>query len=247
MEDIVLKYKNLENSLHNTLNKSKSEWLAIVENTVQTLWNNYTSTEILKIPKFYEFQVNSIPKLSQDEFLKSLKEKNVLQEIIDSLSLVELDYRGYNNKIYTGQMIIHKDLVESTKLIFKRILKETDFPITSIIPLSFYNWDKSLAYNNSSWFDWRFVYGTDEITDHAFGAAIDLNPLINPRIGGTTHNTKSYNPNQKGTLFPSEPVVKIFKEAGWKWWWDWKRSKDYQHFYRPKLPFKYYGKVEIDE
>jgi len=42
-------------------------------------------------------------------------------------------------------------------------------------------------------------------------------------------------------------VVNIFKKEGWKWGGDWKHSKDWMHFFRPEIPFKYYGKIEVIE
>jgi hypothetical protein len=41
--------------------------------------------------------------------------------------------------------------------------------------------------------------------------------------------------------------VKIFKEEGWKWGWDWENSKDWQHFYYPDITLKYFGKKEVPE
>ena len=239
------KLKELEKMLLLTVEKSAVDGLQRVKDTVQSLSPNHSFEEILNNPKFYELPITSIPLLTENQYLNSLKNKNIPEEIIDSLSLVEVNYKGFNNQTYTGQIIVHKELVDSTKQVFNRILKETDFPITSIIPLSLFNWNSSVKYNNSGGFDWRLVKGSNEITDHAFGAAIDINPLINPWINETAN--RPYDPNLRGTLFSGSNVVKIFREAGWKWGGDWEYSKDWQHFYRPEIPLKYYGKVEVKE
>ena len=80
---------------------------------------------------------------------------NVPKEIVINIAIVDIDYRGYNNKIYHDQIIRHKDLVSSISKIFQRILLETDFPITSLIPLSMFNWNDltSIKYNNSGAFN----------------------------------------------------------------------------------------------
>ena len=236
----------LEKILCNTTGKSDVGGIQTVRDTVHTLWPNCEFEEILNEPRFYERSVFSVPKLTNEEYIDSLKSKNVPQEIIDSLSLVEVIYRGFDNQIHTGQIIVHNELVDSTKQVFERIFKETDFPITSIIPLNFYNWESSLRYNNSGGFDWRFVDGTNEISDHAFGAAIDINPLINPWVNGSS-NDRPYDPELRGTLFPGSDVITIFNEAGWKWGGDWKSSKDWQHFYMPEIPLEHYGKIEVKE
>ena len=75
-----------------------------------------------------------------------------------------------------------------------------------------------------------------------FGSAIDINPYINPWVKGDTTNDR-YDINRLGTLTDNSEVVKIFKDEGWKWGGDWESSKDWQHFYRPDIPFKYFGKV----
>jgi len=223
-------------------------------NSVLNLWPSHTVEEVLQNPLFYEQPITQPPTMTSYQFLESLKNKNVPQEIIENISLVNVNYRGFNNEIYQGQIIIHKDLVSSIKKVFKRILLETNFPMTSVFPISMFNWNSSSKYNNSGAFDWRFVLNSDEISDHSFGAAIDINPVLNPWKNESTINDSRirksfcYDPNKRGTLYANSDVVKIFKEEGWKWGVvDWKNSKDWMHFYRPEIAYKYYGKVEVEE
>ena len=112
-----------------------------------------------------------------------------------------------------------------------------------------FNWNSSSKYNNSGAFDWRLVLNSDEISDHSFGAAIDINPVLNPwvREGSINSPNFPYDKNKRGTLHANSDVVKIFKEEGWRWGGDWKNSKDWMHFYRPEIAYKYYGKVEVEE
>jgi len=217
-------------------------------NRVLDLWPLHTFKELLENALFYEQPISQPLILTQDQFFNSLISKNVPQEIIDRLSLINIDFRSFNNQIYHGQIIIHKDLQNSIRKIFKRIL-ETNFPITSLFPISMFNWNTSFVHNNSGAFDWRFVSYSDEISDHSFGAAIDINPMLNPWVREGLENSPNfpYNQNKRGTLDANSDVVKIFKKEGWKWGGDWKNSKDWMHFYRPDIPYKYYGKVEIVE
>ncbi len=214
--------------------------------TVLSLWPQYTLEEIRDNPSIYKKSITAPPLMTSAEFINSLKSKNVPQEIIDNLALLDIEYRGFNSKIYHGQIIIHKDLKHSISKIFDRILLETDFPLTSVIPISMFDWNSSAKFNNSGAFDWRFVSNSDEVSEHAFGAAIDINPLINPWVREGSINPR-YNINSRGTLHPNSDVVKIFKEEGWKWGGDWKNSKDWQHFYCPEIPYKYFGKEEAIE
>ncbi|MFC1722732.1 M15 family metallopeptidase [Nanoarchaeota archaeon] len=248
MNEIDPRLKKLSITLINSLRKSEIK-KPTDKDTVLNLWPSLTLKEVLENPLFYEQPITQPLLMTSDEFLHSLKSKNVAQEIIDSISLVNVDYRGFNDEIYHGQVVIHKDLVSSITRIFKKILLETDFPMTSVLPISMFNWNSSSKLNNCGTFDWRFVRNSDEISDHTFGAAIDINPVLNPWVRKDLPNylNHHYDPNKKGTLHANSDVVKIFKEEGWKWGGDWKSSKDRMHFYRPEIPYKYYGKVEVEE
>jgi hypothetical protein len=235
--------------LKNTLRESKTKKIQTSDNAVLNLWPSYTLSGVLENKLFYKQPITQPPPMNSHQFLCSLKSKNVPQKIIDSISLISVDYRGFNNKLYHGQIIVHKDLASSIKRIFKSIFLETNFPITSLFPISMFNWNSSTKYNNSGAFDWRFVKNSDEISDHSFGAAIDINPILNPwtREGSVNSPNYTYDQNKRGALHANSKVVRIFKEEGWKWGGDWKNSKDWMHFYRPGIPYKYYGKIEVEE
>ena len=46
--------------------------------------------------------------------------------------------------------------------------------------------DRSMAANNTSGFNRRPVAGTDRWSEHSYGRAIDLNPVQNPYVVGST-------------------------------------------------------------
>ncbi len=232
-----------------SIEDSKTKEIQTTDNTVLNLWPSHNINDLLKIPLFYELPIIQPVLLTQDQFLNSLKRKNVPQEIIKNIVLINVDYKGFDNQIYHGQIEIHKDLASSIKRIFKRVLSETDFPITSVLPISMFKGNSSSKHNNCGAFDWRFVKNSKEISDHSFGTAIDINPILNPWVGKYKLNSPNhpYNPSKRGTLHANSDLVKIFKEEGWKWGGDWKNSKDWMHFYRPEIPFKDYGKIEVIE
>ena len=199
--------------------------------------------------KFQKSIANYIP-LSQKQFATSLRNKGVPRAVAKRMVLVDVKYRGYDGKPYQGQIVVHKELEQSIAKVFRRIFEETTFPIGSVIPISDkrFGWSdrSSVAKNNSSGFNFRLVSGSREVSDHAFGTAIDINPDLNPWVKGGTKN-KKYNPRIKGTLHKRSHVVKIFEQEGWKWGGRWKNSKDWQHFYRPDIPQRDYGKQEVPE
>lgn len=154
-------------------------------------------------------------------------------EVIENLSLMTVQYYSFDNKLHEGQLVIHKDLIDDIKSLFN-IVKEKKFPIAKVIPIVKYNWDdqKSMSDNNTSAFNYRFVEGTSKLSNHSFGMAIDINPLLNPYIKKNIIRPDGavYNPGTEGTITKDSFLVKEFKKLGWTWGGDWKDRKDYQHF-----------------
>lgn len=168
---------------------------------------------------------------------EALSGKDIPKEIENDLRLVQVQYFSFDNKLHTGQLVIHKDLVNDIEWIFEK-LKEKKFPIEKVVPVVEYNWsdDFSMANNNTSAFNYRFVANTTKLSNHANGRAIDINPLQNPQIidGISSPEGAVYNPKAKGTITENSIVVKLFKQRGWSWGGDWKTRTDYQHFEKIK-------------
>jgi hypothetical protein len=220
--EIDPRYKELRIKLTNSNELEKEDKIqeqknALLKETpvktpeILNLWKPKSLEEVLSDPLFYEKTITQPTLLTEEELTISLKKKHVPQEIIDKLTLVKVNYRGFDNQIHQGQIVIHKYLENSIQKIFQKIFTETNFPITSVFPISMFNWNSSSKLNNCGAFDWRYVDGNDEISDHAFGAAIDINTVPNPYIKEGLQS-RPYDPNKKGTLHDKSDVVKIFEE-----------------------------------
>lgn len=168
---------------------------------------------------------------------EALAGKDIPEEIRNKLSIVDVAYFSFDNRIHRGQLVVASDLVNDVKWIFEELL-EKKFPVEKVIPVVKYNWsdDASMKANNSSAFNYRFVAGTKRLSNHATGRAIDINPWQNPQIihGVASPAGAVYNPEIKGTITKNSIVVKLFGEKGWKWGGDWKTRVDYQHFEKEK-------------
>ena len=77
--------------------------------------------------------------------------------------------------------------------------------------------------------------GNGSWSQHAYGEAIDLNPVENPYVGcGMTRDKASLsylnrNRVRRGMVTPA--VVRAFQSVGWGWGGGWSGStKDYMHF-----------------
>ncbi|MDD2752272.1 MAG: M15 family metallopeptidase [Candidatus Omnitrophica bacterium] len=154
--------------------------------------------------------------------------------------LVNVIYYSFDGKIHRGQLVIDRRLVGDIQEVFRAAL-ENKFPITSVIPIShdrFFRsgkWNEdglSMLSNNTSAFNYRLVTGGKSLSKHAYGFAIDINPVQNPYIKGEVILPADavYDPRQPGTLTPECPVVKTFIRLGWTWGGNWNSLKDYQHF-----------------
>ena len=154
-------------------------------------------------------------------------------EVRKSLTLINVMYISFDEKIHKGQVVIHKKLSAEVKEIFDELLAKR-FPIEKVIPIVSYRWDDeaSMQDNNSSAFNYRYIAGTEKLSNHSYGTAIDINPFQNPYIVGKKISPagSNYNKNEKGTITPDSDIVKAFKKRGWEWGGEWETRKDYQHF-----------------
>jgi len=150
-----------------------------------------------------------------------------------NLTLVNVFYYGFDEKLHHGQLVVHKEVAEDVKEIFE-IIRQIHFPIEKVVPICEYKWsdEKSMQDNNSSGFNYRFISGSKILSKHASGLAIDINPKQNPYIknGITSPAGSVYDIDAEGTITSDSPIVAEFKKRGWTWGGDWKSLKDYQHF-----------------
>jgi len=157
-------------------------------------------------------------------------------DIRENLVLLELEYSGFDGKRQVGQLIVHRDLQDEVRAIFAEILA-AQFPIEKMRPISLYDYsdNASMTDNNSSAFNYRRAVGKSQLSNHAYGRAIDINPLQNPYIKGELILPPDgiYNPNARGTLLADGAVVKAFEKRGWTWGGRWTSLKDWHHFEKP--------------
>ncbi|MFY9571516.1 MAG: M15 family metallopeptidase [Blastocatellia bacterium] len=184
--------------------------------------------------------------------IDSAKEKNEVfdgldarcpEEIRKRQRVVKVLYYSFDDKIHQGQLVIDRALEDDIQTVFQVALRER-FPIHSVIPISDRRfrkdgrWDDdlSMAANNTSGFNYRQTTGGTQLSNHAFGRAIDINPLQNPYVkeGVALPPGAKYDPSVEGTLTATDPIVRNFQRLGWKWGGEFTSLKDYQHFEKPK-------------
>jgi hypothetical protein len=180
------------------------------------------------------------PILDSNITLSEALRKFAPPEFKERQRMVDVLYYSFDGRVHKGQIVIEERLVKDIREVF-RVALDKRFPIKSVVPIShnqFYKdgeWNsdgQSMLANNTSAFNYRKVTGGKGLSMHAYGFAIDINPVQNPYIKGEVVLPEGafYDPSKPGTLTRNCPVVKAFKRLGWTWGGEWKSLKDYQHF-----------------
>lgn len=136
-----------------------------------------------------------------------------------------------------GRLTVHRDVADDVTAFFAELYRQR-MPITSIEPASDFGGDDDamMAVNNTSAFNCRPVVGGTGWSRHAFGRAIDINPLVNPYVKGTLVLPPTGAPwvdraiYEPGMLRDNDGLVTLVRSTpGWRWGGDWFTLQDYQH------------------
>lgn len=166
----------------------------------------------------------------------------------DRLSIVRFRYVGFDAREHDdGMVMVMSAAADHVQAIFAA-LHALRFPIARARLIDAYGGDDaaSMRDNNTSAFNDRAVTGGGPPSLHAYGLAIDLNPVQNPYVGfeesgqavyappeGRRHaDRRAGNPAHRGM---AEAAVRIFAEHGFViWGGNWHAPVDYQHFQVPR-------------
>jgi hypothetical protein len=160
------------------------------------------------------------------------------------LRLLSVTYVGFDGRAHPGTLVVNERAAAPLRQVFRR-LYALRFPIRHLrvaqtyVPASEQPADQDL----SGSFDCRQAVpspcsggtGTGSWSMHAYGLAVDLNPVENPYVGcGRTRHRSSLpfldrSRLRRGMVTPA--VVQAFRSVGWGWGGSWSGStKDYMHF-----------------
>jgi hypothetical protein len=158
-------------------------------------------------------------------------------EVAD-LRLLTVSYWGFGGEIKTGELVVHRDQAQKILKVMQMLFAER-FPIERMKLIDNYEGDddKSMAANNTSAFNCRAVDGRPGVwSQHAFGRAVDINPLQNPYVSASgkvspPSGAAFLDRSQKlpGMIHSNDSVLAAFASIGWEWGGLW-TSPDYQHF-----------------
>ena len=157
----------------------------------------------------------------------------------EQLRRVELDYVGFDGQTHRGALVVNEDVVADVIAIFEE-LERQHYPIAKMQTVEHYpkaDDELSMEDNNTSAFNCRPMPSGTGWSLHAYGRAVDVNPLINPYItksGDLQPKTAAAyldrSRTDPGILHAGDPAVRAFTDRGWIWGGSWHNPIDYQHF-----------------
>ncbi|MGW6004498.1 M15 family metallopeptidase [Oerskovia enterophila] len=152
------------------------------------------------------------------------------------LRYVTLTHRTFEGGVATGELVVHADVADGLVGVFHDLF-DAGYPIRSMRLVDDFGGDDdaSMAADNTSAFSCRPVAGTDRWSEHAYGRALDLNPVENPWVSGDAVEPPAgaefaSRPAVAGVIAPDDATVRAFLAAGWQWGGYWTGPVDYQHF-----------------
>ncbi len=156
---------------------------------------------------------------------------------LSDLRLLTLTYRSFDGRAHSGQLVANRDAAATLVSVFRR-LYAAGFPIRRMELVDRYGGDdyRSIEADNTSAFNCRAATGSTHWSQHAYGRAIDVNPIENPYVSGGTSSHRASTPyldrsrHRPGMAFEGGVLVESFRAAGWGWGGTWSGTKDYQHF-----------------
>jgi hypothetical protein len=156
----------------------------------------------------------------------------------DGLRLLSLSFVDFEGHAQVGELVVHADDADVLLQVFQR-LYESRYPIQSMRTIDEFDGsdDASMDANNTSAFNCRTAVGGSSWSLHAYGKAIDINPLVNPYVKGPLVLPPIGEPfvdregvHNPGLIRDGDIVVRSFDEIGWFWGGRWDSPSDYQHF-----------------
>lgn len=157
----------------------------------------------------------------------------------DELRYLTLYHYDFDGKIRQGEMVCNKAIAHDLLCIFRTLFAEA-YPINSIRLVDDFDAsdEASMQANNSSCFNYRTIAGSWRLSQHAFGMAVDINPLQNPCVKGSRIRPSTATDYVDRTKDFAHKIdnddfcKKTFESYGFRWGGRWRSVKDYQHFER---------------
>ncbi len=161
---------------------------------------------------------------------------------MEDLRYLQVLHIGFDGEAHVGELIVNEAIADDILEIMQQ-LYENQYPIERMVLVDEYGGDDELSMqaNNTSCFNYRTVEGSDNLSKHSYGLAIDINPFYNPCVRTYADGSSKSFPEGSGEYadrskdFPykidkDDLCYRLFTEHGFRWGGTWNSLKDYQHF-----------------
>jgi D-alanyl-D-alanine carboxypeptidase len=192
----------------------------------------------------YGSSVRLLPEPLQASLLKTNSWQPGCPVPLEDLRLLTVSHWGFDDRPHTGQLVVHEDVAAPLRKVFRR-LYQLRFPIRHMRLADMYGPKRARPADGDITGSFRCrqavpspcVGGSrsGSWSNHAYGYAIDINPVENPYVGCERVRDPRSAPFvdrsrlRKGMVTPA--VVRAFRSIGWGWGGDWSgETKDYMHF-----------------
>lgn len=157
------------------------------------------------------------------------------------LRYVHIMHYNFDAEVTEGELICNAAIAPDLLDIFYELYRN-EYRIEKVRLIDEYNGDDtaSMEDNNTSCFNYREVEGTSNLSKHALGLALDINPFYNPYVtyeNGSTRISPAASAEyaDRDADFPykideNDLCYKLFIRHGFTWGGNWNSLKDYQHF-----------------
>jgi hypothetical protein len=153
---------------------------------------------------------------------------------LSQLRLLSVSYRGFDRGVHTGRLVVNAAVARPLLSVFGRLYR-LRFPIREMDPLDL-SGDDTAAFEcrDASPSPCAGSAPTHHWSEHAYGEAVDINPIENPYTGcGVTRERASIPYLNRSRVRPgmvTAAVVAAFDSIGWGWGGRWTGTQDYMHF-----------------
>jgi len=157
---------------------------------------------------------------------------------LEDLSAVQVTYLGFDRATHEGTLVVHKRFAADASKIFQE-LYAIHFPINKVSPWENYGPDVYAEQDITvGFYCEKADDAPNEWSGHAYGLAIDINPLDNPfrdaKKGWWPKVSASIaaRDDGRGKVSPNSEAFRIFARHGWAWGGFYIGEPDYMHFYK---------------
>ncbi len=160
---------------------------------------------------------------------------------LKGLRHLRMSYVGFDGRRHVGEMVVAARYADDVVSVFER-LYDARWPIRRMRLVDAYGGAdaRSMAADNTSAYNCRRVDESTRWSAHAYGAAIDVNPVENPYLTSGSIappagrrfaliDRSAGAPARRGAIRADDVVVRAFASIGWEWGGSWS-APDYQHF-----------------